>query len=140
MGLDVGDVRIGVALSDPMGMIASPHSTIDVSDIDADLAAINAIVNENDVQRIVVGLPLNQNGEVGPQAEKVLAFIGQLRAQCSIEIHTQDERFTSAIVERALRGTKAKRKKGKGVVDRMAAQQILQSWMDRAARSPRPGA
>ena len=134
MGVDVGDVRIGIAMSDPMGIIVSPHSTLDAQDTDADVAATVQLVHENDVKRVVVGLPLDQNGEMGPQANKIMKFVDALRDAIDIDVHTQDERFTSAIVERALRGTKAKKKKGKGIVDQMAAQQILQTWLDRASR------
>ncbi len=134
MGIDVGDVRIGIAMSDPLGIIVSPHSTLDAESLEADVSASVAFAKEHDVRRIVVGLPLNQDGEIGPQAEKVMLFVDALRSAIDLDVHTQDERYTSAIVERSLRGTKAKKRKGKGIVDQMAAQQILQTWLDRAAR------
>lgn len=135
LGLDIGDVRIGVALSDPLGIIAQPFHVIECISPDRDLEAIRKIVEEKEVVRIVVGLPLNQAGRVGPQAEKVLAFVEVLRKTVPIEIVTQDERFTTAGVERMLIDAGVRRKRRKQVIDKIAAQQILQMYLDRQRRS-----
>ena len=86
MGLDVGEVRTGIALSDPMRMIASPRSVLQVKDADADIAAILQIAKEEEVVQIVAGVPLNQAGEPGPQAQKVLAFVETLRAATALPV------------------------------------------------------
>jgi putative Holliday junction resolvase len=135
MGLDVGDVRTGVALSDPMRIIAQAHSVIDASSPPEAADAIRAIVEEQGVVQVVVGLPLNQRGERGPQADKVLAFVDMLREKLSIEVCTIDERFTTAGAERSLIAAGVKRKGRKKVIDKLAAQQILQTYMDRRGRS-----
>ena len=133
MGLDVGDVRTGVALSDPLGMIASPHSVLQVSGLDDDCEAIAKLAAENEVVEIVVGIPLNKHGEVGPQAEKFQQFVEKLRENVSVPVTTQDERFSSASAERALIEANVSRKNRKKVVDKVAAQQILQLYLDRRA-------
>lgn len=138
MALDVGDVRIGVALSDPLRIIASPHSVIPHTTDEEDIEAIRRLASEQGVVRIVVGLPLNQDGKPGPQAEKVLAFVGKLKAAVeNVEVVTQDERFTTAASQRALIQADMRRKDRKKVIDKVAAQGILQTYMDRYARGIR---
>lgn len=131
VGLDVGDVRIGVAVSDPLGIIASPHSVIQASSPQRDVAAVQAIVAEQDAKRIVVGLPLNREGKPGPQAEKVLAFVELLRDAVDVEVVTQDERYSTAAAQRMLIEVNVSRKKRKKVVDKVAAHHILQTYLDR---------
>lgn len=133
MGLDVGDVRTGIALSDPLRMISSPHSVLDVSSPEGDAAAIAGIVREKEVAEIVVGLPLDQNGEVGPQAEKVLGFVEVLKEHVDVPVTTLDERFSTKSAERALIEADVSRKGRKKVVDKVAAQLILQQHLDRRA-------
>jgi putative holliday junction resolvase len=141
LGLDVGHVRIGVALSEPGLSIAFPHGMVESKSLDEDLEAIRALAESERAERIVVGLPLNQHGEPGPQAEKVLDFVERLRTVTDAEIVTQDERFTTALAERSLIGAKVRRKNRKKVIDSMAAQQILQTYLDReAVRQNRGGA
>lgn len=135
LALDVGDVRTGVALSDPLQIIASPHSVIQKPSEDAVLDELGRILQETQPVRIVVGLPLNREGQPGPQAHKIMAFIEKLRAQTTIEIITQDERFTTAAAERMLIAADVRRKKRKQVVDKIAATHILQTHLDcQAAR------
>lgn len=133
LALDVGDVRIGVALSDPLGVIALPHSVITCVSPQEDTAAVVALASEVEAVRIVVGLPLDQYGEPGPQANKVLAFIAALEGETEMAIVTQDERYTTAFAERVLIEANVRRKKRKGLRDQIAAQQILQTWLDRDA-------
>jgi len=139
MAIDVGHVRIGVALSDPMGIIASPHDVIQATSSESDAQAVADMAEATGAVRIVVGLPLDQDGEVGPQAQKVLDFIDILKSKTDREIFPQDERFTSAFAERSLIGMYVSRKGRKKVIDKIAAQQILQSWMDRAAHDRKRG-
>lgn len=131
VGLDVGDVRIGVAVSDPLGIIAQPHSVIKCSGLKNDIAAIAKLVAETEAIRVVVGLPLNQEGKIGPQAEKVLAFIEELRTALIVEIVTQDERFSTAAAQRMLIQANVSRKGRKQVIDKIAAHHILQTHLDR---------
>lgn len=137
MGLDVGDVRIGVAMSDPLGIIASPHSVIVCRGLEEDAAAVAALVCEYAVGKIVAGIPLNQDGEEGAQAGKVRGFLEVLGRHVDVEIATMDERFTTALAERALIDADMRRAKRKKVIDKVAAQQILQVYMDRQSRSGR---
>ncbi len=139
MALDVGDVRTGVALSDPLQMIASPHSVVQKPSLDATLAELKRIIAETEPVRIVVGIPLDQGGEHGPQARKILAFVERLRAETSAEIVTQDERFSTAEAQRMLISADVNRKKRKQVVDKVAATHILRTYMDRQAVLRRQG-
>ena len=136
IGLDIGDVRIGVAVSDPLGIVATPKGVITRANDAADVAAVVEAVREANAVTIVAGLPLNQHGEVGPQAEKTLTFIELLKETIEIPIETIDERFTTAIAHRALAQGNLKGKKRKGKVDQVAAQQILQTFLDRRGRTP----
>jgi len=131
MALDVGDVRIGVAVSDPLGILATPHSVVDAQPSEVAIQSIADLVRELRVQYIVSGLPINLKGEEGPQAAKVRAFNEKLSAAIEVEVKTQDERFTSAVVERAMSQAGTKRKKRKQQIDQLAAQQILQTHLDR---------
>lgn len=135
IGLDIGDVRIGVAVSDPLGITAQGREVLCVSSPQKDIAAIKNIVNETAAVRIVAGLPLDQNGEIGSQAEKVLNFVETLRNALDIDIVTQDERFSTAAAERALIGANMRRNKRKNVIDMVAAQHILQTYLDRQSNS-----
>lgn len=137
MALDVGDVRIGVALTDPLGIIAQPHSVIQSAGVRKDVEAICSLITETGTIRIVAGLPLNQDGKPGPQAEKVLSFLEALREATPVEVVTQDERFTTAFAQRSLIAAGVRREGRKKVVDKIAAQQILQTYLDRAAAAAR---
>ncbi len=137
MGLDIGDVRTGVAISDPMQMIASPKVVIAVKDQATDIAAILKLAKDEEVLRIVAGVPLNQAGAPGPQAEKVLAFLEALRAATTLPVETVDERFSTASANKSLILAGARRDKRKQVVDKVAAAQILQLYLDRQAAQRR---
>jgi len=131
MALDVGDVRIGVAVSDPLGMLATPHSVVPAEPGNAAIQTIADLVRELSIQYVVSGLPKNLKGEEGPQAQKVRAFNEKLEAVLDVDVKTQDERFTTAIVERAMVQAGVRRKKRKQKIDMLAAQQILQTHLDR---------
>jgi putative holliday junction resolvase len=139
MGLDVGDVRIGVALSDPLQMISSPHSVVQEKSREAAVNAIKKIVEEQEVIRIVAGVPLNEAGGHGIQADKTLAFIEILRAAVNVEVVVQDERFTTAAAERMLIGANMRRDKRKQNVDKIAAAHILQAYLEKVAAQRRFG-
>lgn len=133
IGLDIGDARTGVAVSDELSMFASTLDTVQMSEPKEDALRIKEIVDEQQAIRIVAGLPLDHNGEIGPQAEKVLAFIEELKAVTDVEIVTQDERFSTQAAHRALMSGNMNAKKRKKVIDTVSAQQILQLYMDRQA-------
>jgi len=133
MALDVGDVRTGVALSDALQILASPHSVLSEPPDAALAESVAALATQEEAQAIVVGLPLNKDGTRGPQAEKVLAFAGLLTDQCAVPVILSDERFTTASAERSLIGAGMRRKKRKTVVDKVAAAGILRDALDRAA-------
>jgi putative Holliday junction resolvase len=137
MGLDLGEVRIGVALSDPLGIISQPYTVLKAASPRRDAEAIRGLVEQTGTQCIVVGMPLNREGKPGPQAEKVLAFIELLRQVVSVEIVTQDERFTTAAMQRVLIDAGVRRDRRKQVIDKLAAQQILQTYLDRQAAAAR---
>ena len=136
LGLDVGQQRIGVALSDPTGMLASPLTTI-VSARDSErLDSVLSLAAEHGVAEIVVGLPLALSGRRGPQARLVARFAEQLAARSSVPVKTVDERYSSVEAARLLRQAGLKPSMDRGRVDGAAAALILQSHLDsrRAAR------
>jgi len=135
LGLDVGNKRIGVALSDPGGLIAQPCLVITRRGLDADVAEVLKAATLNDVEKIVVGLPYSLDGTLGPQGEKVLKFIEALKKATSLDIETWDERFSTAAVERTLIEGDVSRADRKGVVDKVAAAFILQGYLD--SKGPR---
>lgn len=137
VGLDVGEVRTGVAISDPLQIIASPYGTVSMASSEAALAELARIVREAEAVRIVAGAPLDREGRLGPQAEKVLAFVERLRCAVDIDIVMQDERFSTAAAERALIAADVRRKKRRRVVDKIAATHILQAYLDRLAAERR---
>ena len=137
MALDIGDVRTGVAVTDPMQLIASPHAVVQEKSLAATLDALAKLVNALEPVLIVAGIPLNQHGERGPQAEKVMRFVEQLRQRISVEILTQDERYSTAEAQRSLIAANMRRDKRKQVVDKVAATHILQAYLERRAAQAR---
>ncbi len=136
MGLDVGDQRIGIALSDESALIASPRETLERRGNRKDIAFLLEVARREEVSEILVGMPFKLDGSSGPQAEKVGRFIEALRASTEIPIHTWDERFSTVGAERALIEADVSRAKRRGVVDRVAAALILQSYLDARRASP----
>jgi putative Holliday junction resolvase len=136
LGLDVGEVLIGVSTGDTESHIAVTVGTIDRTELEADLTRIAELAAERDAEVIVVGMPLSMNGRVGPQAEVTLAFIDVLAERTQLTIDTIDERLTSVEAERRIRQSAApgRGKRGrpaKGSIDAGAAVLILQAWLDR---------
>lgn len=131
MGLDVGDKTIGVALSDPMFLIANPLETIKRKKASLDIQRLVEIINENDVEKIVVGLPKNMNNSIGPQSMKVMSFVDLLKKQTDKEIIYQDERMTTLQSERVLIDMDVRRENRKEHIDKIAASFILQTYLDR---------
>ena len=130
MALDVGDRRIGVALSDPLGITAQRLTMIERTSLPKDLDAIAQLETAHEVEDLVVGLPLTMRGEVGDQAKKVMHFVDALKGKLHCRIHVLDERLTTVQGERSLLATDTSRKRRKQLVDQIAAQLILQSYLD----------
>lgn len=131
VALDVGDATIGVAASDELNITANPVVTIRRSNsIKADLRAVVELLAELEACGVVIGLPLNQEGEEGPQAAKVREFSGRLAKRITIPIEMWDERFSTYEAEQVLIETNISRAKRREIIDKMAAAVILQSYMD----------
>jgi len=133
MALDIGDVRTGVAVSDPLRIIASPHGVVQEPTPEATVAAIRALVEELRPVVVVAGVPLDREGKPGPQAEKTLAMVARLREALDVPVETQDERFSTAAANRSLLAANLRRKKRKQVVDKVAATHILEAYLQRQA-------
>jgi putative Holliday junction resolvase len=131
IGLDLGDRRIGIAVSDELGMLASGVESYTRVNPEADFAHLAEIVAQYKAGKIIVGLPLNMNGTRGPQAEKYTEMGLQLQQMTGVEVEFVDERLTTSAANRVLISGNVSRKKRKQVVDTMAAQLILQSYLDR---------
>ena len=132
LGVDYGSARIGVAVSDELGMLAHPLETIPAKNIDAAAKRVAEIAREKDVARVVLGMPKHMNGAIGLAAEEVTAFANKLRPLLNCELMMWDERLTTAAALRSLRDSGQKTKHTRGVVDQVAAQMILQGYLDRA--------
>ena len=137
MGVDFGDRRTGIAVSDPAAVIAFPRGTIESPLLQHTAAEVARLAAAEPVDRIVVGHPLNMDGTPGPRAARTAEFTAELRARTPIPVESWDERLTSAVVERVLLDADTSRAKRRAVVDKLAAQQILQSWLD-AHAAPLP--
>ncbi len=135
LGLDIGSKTIGVAISDPDRLIASARQTLKRQGNKADIASIVTLVADEEVGEIVVGLPLELDGAVGPRARRVQRFVGLLKEAVSgvshgVAVLTWDERFSTAAAERTLLAADVSRAKRKLHIDALAAQHILQGWLD----------
>ena len=128
VGIDLGRARIGVAVSDELGMLAHPVETI-AAGTDA-LKRIRQIVEEKKAERVVIGLPRHMNGTVGTGAVEALAFADKLRALVPCEVITWDERLTTTAATRALRASGRTTRDSRAFVDQVAAQMILQGYLD----------
>jgi putative holliday junction resolvase len=130
LGLDVGSRRIGIAVSDPLGITAQGLETLQRKNKRQDFERLGQIIREYDVREIVVGLPLRMSGAEGTQAGKMQEFADELRKRFGLPVHMWDERLTSAEANRLLRDTDLSIEKRGKAVDRMAAVLILQGWME----------
>jgi putative Holliday junction resolvase len=128
--MDVGSRRIGLAISDLLGITAQGLDTLHRQNKRADFAQLERVIREHDVTEIVMGLPLRMSGAEGIQAEKMQAFAEEIRRRFKLPVHLWDERLTSAQANRLLRETEMSIKRRGAVVDQMAAVLILQSWME----------
>lgn len=130
MGLDYGERRIGVAMSDLFGWTAQAVEVIDRKAIVDPLARIAQLVAEYEVDNVVVGLPKNMNGTIGPSGDYCIAFAEQLKQMLALPVQLWDERLTTVSAERTLLEADVSRRKRKQVIDKMAAAILLQSYLD----------
>jgi putative pre-16S rRNA nuclease len=130
LGLDVGDARIGVALSDESATIAGGLRTLVRVGPKKDVKAVVALLREHQAGELVVGLPRRLDGSIGPQAQKVLDFMEALRPAAGVPVVAWDERFTTALAQQALIEGEVSRRDRKGTVDKVAAILILQNYLD----------
>jgi putative Holliday junction resolvase len=133
LGIDHGEARIGLAVSDELGMLAHPLETIHIKNTPDPLARIAAICERDRIAAIILGLPRNMNGTYGPAADKIRAFAENLRARVTCEVKLWDERLTSVAAQRSLHEVGRNVKNSREIIDQVAAQIILQSWLDSQA-------
>ena len=138
VGFDVGDRRIGVALSDPLGFTAQPLFTLHRTNRRADMKAIARVLRKHAVIEVVVGNPLYMSGDQSPQAAKAQAFAEEIRTEFNLTIHLWDERLSTTQAHRHLDDAGHAAMGRKNIIDQVAAVLILQSWLDaRASRLAR---
>ena len=130
MGLDLGERRIGIALSDIMGIIANGYESYTRESLNRDLDHIANICKEQNVGLIVIGLPMSMNGTRGEAVDKVEFFVSKLKEKTPIKIDFYDERLTTATAQKLLISADVSRAKRKQVVDKMAATIILQDYLN----------
>lgn len=130
LGLDIGEVLIGVSVSDPSEIIAQGLESIRRVNLKKDLEAIKNLINEYETGKIVVGLPKMMSGEIGIQAQKVMAFVESLKKTAEIPIVMWDERLTTVSANKVLIEADVSRKKRKKVADKLSAIIILQGYLD----------
>ncbi len=136
MGIDLGDVRVGIAVSDIMGIVAGALETYRRQDEEADLQHICKLIEEQNVGVAVVGLPLNMDGSRGPRALMAEEWGAKLKERTAAKVVFQDERLTTVSSERVLIESGMRREKRKGVIDRVAATIILQTYLDNPLKIP----
>jgi putative Holliday junction resolvase len=133
LGIDHGEARIGLAISDDLGMLAHPLETVHAKEIANPVQHIARIVDRDKIGIVILGLPRNMNGTYGPAAEHVRAFAEELRAAIPCEVKLWDERLTSVAAQRSLHEAGRSVKQSREVIDQVAAQMILQGWLDAQA-------
>lgn len=133
LGVDFGRARIGLAISDELRLLAHPLATISFGE--GAIPRIGEIVREKKIDRIVVGVPKLLSGKMGTAADEVLRFVEKMRAVLSCPVVTWDERLTSVAAQRALRESGKKTHQTRSYIDQVAAQMILQGYLDRIQRS-----
>ena len=130
LGLDLGDARIGVAISDADRRLAVPHGTIRTGQPPGELKAVAALVHDLDVSTVVVGHPRSMSGASGSRAQQAEAFADALRIVVGVPVELQDERLSTVEAERALRDSGLTGKRRRRVVDEASAVVILGAWLD----------
>lgn len=130
LGVDLGEKRVGIAVSDPDAFLASAREVIELNQPDEALPRVCTAFRAAGAQAVVVGLPLNMDGSKGPAAEKAEAFARALQAELGVTVRLWDERLTTKTAHDAMREGGVRAEKRRGVVDKLAAQLMLQSFLD----------
>jgi len=126
----MGEKRIGVAISDELEIIAHGLRVLTRKGLSEDIKDLKGIIEDCKVEEIIVGLPINMNGTMGDAANRVIEFVSSLKSNISIPVKTWDERLTTSQGEKILISADVSRKKRKEVIDKLAAQILLQSYLD----------
>ena len=135
LGIDYGEKRIGLAISDPLGLTAQGLPTVERVGSKDYLQKLADVIKEKDVSRIVVGLPKSMNNTIGKKAEEVLEFVEVLKSHFNLPVTTVDERLTTVRAYKAMSDTKMSLRKKQKRVDMISAQFILQSYLDSSGYS-----
>lgn len=130
LGFDIGERRIGVAVSDPSGRVATPVTVLDAKALAADMKPLRRLIDDYEPELFVVGLPLTMAGEAGPQAQSVRATVQRLLEPFGIPVAYHDERLSSAEAERAMAAAGSDSRARRGSVDMVAAALLLQGYLD----------
>jgi putative Holliday junction resolvase len=138
LGLDVGSKTIGVAVSDELNLIAQGVTTLKRKGLRLDIKDLLRMIEEFKVEKVVVGLPKNMNGSLGPSAKMVLSLVEELKKFVDLPIITWDERLSTVAAQKALLEADVSRKKRKQVIDKVAALLILQGYLDSQTRMESP--
>lgn len=136
LGLDLGTKRIGVAVSDGLGLTAQPYGTVDRHGGRRDMDAIAQLLMKLEADRIVLGLPINLEGENGDAARRAQDFAEKLRTTLQVPVDLIDERFSTVEAEQVLLEANVSRARRKDVIDKLAATIILQRWLDAQKAAP----
>lgn len=138
IGVDYGTARIGLSVSDDIGLLAHPLETVPASDLDSAAERIAEIVRDRSIRDLVVGLPLRVSGEEGIAVEGVRRFVKMLKSKMSdkVTFHKVDERYTTVVAMEKLHQAGRTAKDSKGIIDQAAAIEILQQWLDSRAEIP----
>ncbi|MBW3651838.1 MAG: Holliday junction resolvase RuvX [Actinobacteria bacterium] len=135
VGIDLGTKRIGVAVSDSGGLVATPYEVVERGrDRAGDRRRLAALIDEVEAERVVVGLPLSMDGSFGPAAQAALEEVAALRDVLAVPVETFDERLTTVSADRVLGQNKMKAGARRRVVDKVAAAVMLQAWLDSRER------
>ncbi len=133
LGVDLGRARIGLAISDELRLLAHPLETISANK--DSMKRIAEIVRERKIDKVVVGIPRHMSGEIGQAAKEALEYADNLRAQLPCAVETWDERLTTVAANRALHDSGRKTRQTRKIVDQVAAQMILQGYLDRESNA-----
>ena len=138
LGIDYGTARIGVSVSDDIGMLAHPLETVPAADLEGAADRISEIVREREIRDLVIGLPLRVSGEEGAAVEGVRRFVKILEGKVpeGVTFHEVDERYTTVVAMEKLHQAGRTAKDSKGIIDQAAAIEILQQWLDSRADIP----
>ncbi len=133
LGLDLGERRIGLSISDPEATVATPAGVLERTGLARDLSALGALIREREVERVVVGLPIHMDGHLGPEAEAARRFAAALSEAVGVKVDLLDERWTSVEAERALRESGVRGSKRRKSIDSVAATILLRTYLARRA-------